>query len=756
MIIDGELSLSQQKAGRKKLLAFSFLNGVSLTFITGNVLSLYLLQVGCSPSVVAVIASFGYLGTLFAFAGKGSIAKFGAGGTLRFAWIICGLAALALAAIPFLQKFGLNQNLLVISITVVTFLFYIFKSIGTATTQPLMGEFTNEDNRGAFSSKFFMSYSSATVIAIAAVLCLMLGKQSLLMFQFVILTGGILEFATTSLFISMKETTVPKESARSVSTKKLLKKIWQNKDYRNFLFGRSLARSGLILIVPISILALKNYGVSDSTALIYAFIQLGAGIIITYFNSIISEETGPKPLMIIYTLLLSVISILWIFAPVQFNWAYCAVIFFLGGVCLLGLDSTLNHYYLTLIPREDSVGISLWYTVIAGATAGVLGLVLGGGLIKFFTSLVAHPEIFTYYYTVMFFLTFPILFLVLRLKSSSDWKLRSVLKLSVSPHEMHSLYVMHKLNKYSSVKDEFISVHKLANMHSSLSQDHLLYYLGSPRHLIKINALRALAGEPVTDKTKEALLKELKYGEFSTAHLAGYVLVQNKCKEAIPYFRKYLSSQDFTLVGTSMLGLVQLEEIESYPEILQIYINSMNPRILIYGSMAIALINDKGLLKLLLDKLYELMNREEYNAENTQCADCTGRRNCPQIICHKGETIIDEITCNFAKLAGFGDMYYDFLRIYNNHQMSGILYLIDLFDENKIANLKEDPAKTLKDYFNETLSPTKMREFINVTLETRPDSREKTVIINFFNSLDYRKINTKITCCFYIFTFCKY
>ena len=172
--------------------------------------------------------------------------------------------------------------------------------------------------------------------------------------------------------------------------------------------------------------------------------------------------------------------------------------------------------------------------------------------------------------------------------------------------------------------------------------------------------------------------------------------------------------------------------------------------------MAIALINDKGLLKLLLDKLYELMNREEYNAENTQCADCTGRRNCPQIICHKGETIIDEITCNFAKLAGFGDMYYDFLRIYNNHQMSGILYLIDLFDENKIANLKEDPAKILKDYFIETLSPTKMREFINVTLETRPDSREKTVIINFFNSLDYRKINTKITCCFYIFTFCKY
>jgi len=93
MITDGELSLSQQAKGRKILLSFSFLNGIALTFITGNVLSLYLLKVGCTTPVVAVIASFGYLGTLFVFTGKNSISKLGAGLTLRLAWILCGYAS---------------------------------------------------------------------------------------------------------------------------------------------------------------------------------------------------------------------------------------------------------------------------------------------------------------------------------------------------------------------------------------------------------------------------------------------------------------------------------------------------------------------------------------------------------------------------------------------------------------------------------------------------------------------------------------
>ena len=157
MIIDESLSLSQQATGRKKLLLFSFLNGISLTFITGNVLSLYLLKVGCSTPVVAVIASFGYLGTLFAFTGKSFIARLGVAATLRLAWIFCGFAGIALAIIPFFIFWVDSRAILIILITSITFFFFVFKSIGTASTQPLMGEFTDKDNQECFHLSIFFT-----------------------------------------------------------------------------------------------------------------------------------------------------------------------------------------------------------------------------------------------------------------------------------------------------------------------------------------------------------------------------------------------------------------------------------------------------------------------------------------------------------------------------------------------------------------------------------------------------------------------
>lgn len=143
------------------------------------------------------------------------------------------------------------------------YLFLVYKSIGTASTQPLMGEFTTDENRGVFSSKYFMYYSMATIIAISAVFGLTFYNQSLHTYQIIIFAGAMIELIASCLFISMKETNVPRQSARSLSVRRLLKNIWTTKEYRYFLMGRSFARAGLILIVPISILALKNYGVSQ-------------------------------------------------------------------------------------------------------------------------------------------------------------------------------------------------------------------------------------------------------------------------------------------------------------------------------------------------------------------------------------------------------------------------------------------------------------------------------------------------------------
>ena len=757
MITSEELSLSQQAKGRKVLLSFSFLNGIALTFITGNVLSLYLLKVGCTTPVVAVIASFGYLGTLFALTGRHTIAKFGVGMTLRVAWILCGFTAITLALIPFLEYLKFNKYMIMTLVTCVTFLFFVFKSIGTATTQPLMGEFTSTENRGVFSSKYFFFYTIANILAMLFVIAFFSWHKTLIIFQMIILLGGLIKIACSCLFVGLNETEVPRSSARSIVTKKILATIWENKLYRNFLFCRSFSRAGLILIVPISILALKQmYGVSDLIALIFAFIQLVGGILITYLNGIISEETGPKPLLIIYVMLLFVISLLWIFAPYHFNWVFCLVVFFIGGVCLCGMDSCLNYFYLTIIPKENSVGISLWYTVIGGAIAGIAGLFLGGGLIKFISLLVSHNYVFRLYYLIMLILMLPVFHIVFKLKSVSSWKLRDILKLTVEPHEMHTMYVMHKLQKYSNAKNELQSVRKLMSISSELSQDKLIYYLKSPKYLIRLYALRALYGINLDKKTTAAVLKELQFGEYSTGYLAAIILSDNSVKESIPYMRKFLSSKDHQLVASCMRGLTLLEDKDSYPQIIDLFINSRMPIVLIKGSSALIAMNDPNTLLLLLKKFEEIIKRTNKAINNLKESNCDERREYALTMNIRRNAVVNEMLSSVAEIANVGDDFYEFLRIYDTHYAKGILYLREkIIEENPNTKL-DSPQKMLHDYGNGKIKKLKVVEFLKNSAKAVEENHPfAEMLYIFINQATLDSFNNKLIYCIFLILFVK-
>jgi MFS family permease len=735
MIINGELSLSQQKTGRNGLLSFSFLNGLALTCITGNLLSLYLLNMGCIPAFIAIISSFTYLGTLFAFAGKSSISKIGAAATIKYSWLICSFAAMSLALIPFIDFSNFNKTFIVIIITVTAFIFCVFKSIGTAALQPLMGEVTDKNNQGRFSSKFFLLYSLATIFAIAAILCLISINNSLFMFQLIIFIGAIIILFSSSIFIKIKETNVPRKSAGKRTKKLLFSTIWKNTDYRIFLFVRSFSRACIILTIPISILALiKMYDVSNLTALFFTCVQLCGGIFISYFNGIISGQTGPKPLVIIYIGLLFIVCLFWILAPAGFHWRYCTIIFFLCGVCQFGLDSCLNHYYLTLIPRENSVGISLWYTTIGGAVAGLSGLVLGGGLIDLFSTYLPYTTLFRYYYCTMLLIITPVFYLVLKLNSTSAWKVSDILSLAVSPHELQALFSLRNIQKYSTASGEIDNVLKLQGMNSNLSEESLLYYLDSPAYFVRLSALRALNCFQIGEKAKLAVYKELENGDFSCAYLAAIILARNKMPEAIPLLRKYLSSKDLHLKANSMIALASMEDTESYDQIIEIFKSSSNPRIITNGAMALQILKDINTVEYLLRKTVLF-----YNSQNKQ-----------------KEYVIDELICSIANIYGYFDIFYKSHRIFHDSSEVGTLNILESVDKDKVDKSPIAPEKVLRSFLDNLTKKDDMVNFLADTINTKPEKKtEFKAICNFLKGTEPDRISDKLLVCIWIILFCK-
>ena len=732
MIIEGKLSLSQQKKGRQGLLLFSFLNGISLTFVTGNVMSLYLLQLGLSIPGIAICASFAYIGALFVFTGKKSISKLGASSTLRLNWILCGIFVILLALIPFFFVQG-NSAPKMIYIILITFLFFVFKQIGTASTQPLMGEFTNKENQGRFSSKYFFIYNIATIIAILGLVFLMNVHVPLFLFQIAIILGGIIFIFNSFIFLFMKETTTPSLSAKNTETKKLFSTIWKNSEYRNFLILKSTARAGMVLIIPISILALKKlYNVHDQTALTFTCVQLVGGMAINYLNGIISRFTGPKPLILLYLLGLFTICALWILAPYVFIWEYCMLIFFLGGICLYGLDSSLNHYYLSIIPKENSVGISLWFTTIGGAVVGISGLLFGGALIDYFTDTVIHSNIFRYYYLTMFILLIPVLFFALKLKNNSNWGLKDVINLLLNPSEMRNARALQHINKYSSASQELADVLKLHGMGSNLSEESLVYYLSSPIYFVRLSALRAINNLTIGKKTKEAVYEELKNGDDSIAYLAAIIFARNPYPKAIPLLREYLDSKDSHLLGNSMIALAAMNDTESFEQIIEIFRKTMHPRVIVNGVMALSIINDINTLGYLLEKLVAFHD-------------------------FKTQYIKDEIIWTIARLFDFQGSYYKCFRIFQDDIEIGFLNTIEIIDKNKISNFKGSPEAILKlcVNLNQGCSRFMLHNLLKRGLKQNINEKGYKILYDFLVNVDKDFICPGFMLCIFIILFCK-
>ena len=749
MIIDRRLSLLQQKKGRGQLLLFSFMNGIALTFITGNVFSLYLLKIGFSSSVVAVIISLGYAGTLFTLTGKWLISKVGVSSTVRISWIFCGIAAILLSLIPFAYKkhfllsitpFANSKHFVtdieILLIGAVFFIYCIFKSIGTGAVPPLMGEFTEDDNQGKFISKFFLLFNIATIIAISILILLYTGYRTTLIFQILIFSGGIIKIGSSFIFSKMSESPTPMQSAKSLKTDKLLSLILNNTGYRNLLKFQSLSRAMMLVIVPISILALKTtYELSYETALVFALIQLAGGFITVYYYGIISDFSGPKPLILINIIGLFLICILWLYAPDTFIWEYCVVIFLIGGSCLFGLDSSLKHYYLTIIPGKDSVGVSLWFTTIGGVVAGITGIALGGGLIKLYSVIAINNHIFKYYYLSMIILLLPVLYYACYLKSSSidDWSIKDIFKLLIAPLKIYSYFSIHSHAKYSSQEEELDNVNQLMGMSADVSEDSLIYYLKSPDYHVRATAFYSMHNLQLKEETKIAVFNCIK--EYSSVHVSvgTLILAKNNFTPALPYFKKGLLMKDGPRVWSSVMALAIMKDEESYKKIIQIFNGAENENLIYSCAFAIGTIRDKNNLNCLLDKL------SNYSALKKDVID----------------SIIDAIT----KIISCDAIFYKFIRLIDYDHDKGISRLIDHIDHNRISEQLISPEELIINYLKETDEAKRKNIIINylkAVLELgTPKANELDVFKNYFTQTEPKLISDRLILCIFIKIFYK-
>ena len=650
MIVKGALSPSQMESGRRNYNLFNSINGMSYICLGEMVIILFAIRMDTPNFCIAALGSFFFLANFFMPLGKLLVARVGGAKTMAYCWMMRNASALTVATAP-LMAWLFHPYAGVVVIMTGAFGFYACRSAGIAGSQPLLGEVTTPENRGRFTSANARTFNISAMIMLALIIMLMKLSRETWVFDAIIVTGAVLGFISAFIIGRVNETESLRESARKPILDDMRLTLKNPMRLRQ-LIANCTINSAIALTVPISMLALKrSYGISDGDALFYAMLHFAGGIGVSYLFGLLAEETGPRPLAILFYSLTIVLCLLWVIGPDTFKWHYSIWPFLLAGSASMGGGISMTHYFLITVPPKERVAASLTISAMSGVVAGLVGSVVGGGLLKWLGSMRMEPvDMFKLYFLIVMALLLVGLFLVSKLEPKADWEVGDVLGLAFAPRDVLTLFSLYGREDVADPRQEREDIDSLMEMKSGLSERALLSYLDSPQFVLRGRALTALREIPFGHHAEKAVLKELKDGEHTTAHLAAEIAGDRGLTAAIPTLREHLDSDDYYLAAKCMVSLVRMSDSASYPRIKAMFKASTNPRIIIHGATALALIADDESLRLLLEKALS-----------------------PDI----PRKIIYEIIYSVARIKGRGDDIYKFLKLYTKDKASALMQLAE-------------------------------------------------------------------------------
>ncbi len=385
----------------------------------------------------------------FMFIGKQLIGRLGAAHAYGMSWIVRNIFAALMIFVPFTVSLS-NQTIGLTLLVFSSFGFFAFRSIGSTANMPLIGEITDKTNRGNFLSQIWLQSNIFFLITLLVLMLIIKHSESTQTFQFIILAGFIFGIIGSILVYHIPESNNPKLSGRN-STSQSFSYLWKNARYRKLLFSWTAATIASMLLIPFSMVALKNgYGVSDFNALFFALFQLIGGIIASSLNILILERVGPRPMLILYSFGFVVSALLWVVSPQRLITSYQAIIFLINGMALTGTNTAISLYFLTVTPEKERVGTNMFYLIISGTAAGIAGTILGGGLLKLLRIFdLSNLSVYRIFFVIILLVLLPLFYIIAKIERIEDWRVKDVLKIFISFRDLRALFALNRLENNS-------------------------------------------------------------------------------------------------------------------------------------------------------------------------------------------------------------------------------------------------------------------------------------------------------------------
>ena len=385
MIYDRPLTDAERQKSQLNYNRFCLVNGASYMCLGESVVVLFAVRMGMPNAVIALLGAMVYLGYLLLPLGVKRTGQVGAARCQADFWVCRNIAVLLVAASVLVNL--INSYLAWATLLIGSFLFYGFRAAGCVMSQPLVGDIATEEEQPGLIGKTVASFYATGTLALTIISIILYFNDSLPVLVGVIIFGACLGITASSFCRRMDETTSTRDAAQKpifsglsylLHTPRLLK----------LMLAWFLANLANIMIIPMSLLTLKRgYGVSDTTAILFSLCQFLTMIGMSYSCGPLVKKNGPRKVIIFSYLLFFPVAVFWILFPsvdwlTGWKWLLMLLPFILQGTATVIFSNAFTNYFLMAVPKEKQVGTSLLYSLVTGATAGIIGMLLAPLMLK--------------------------------------------------------------------------------------------------------------------------------------------------------------------------------------------------------------------------------------------------------------------------------------------------------------------------------------------------------------------------------------
>ena len=132
----------------------------------------------------------------------------------------------------------------------------------------------------------------------------------------------------------------------------------------------------------------------------------------------LSRHIAPEKILLgAYAALLMPV-LFWLFAPGQYVFWYFVPLWGIAGAATVSATNAATHYFLQSVPVAKRIAVSIFLSIFTGAGAGIAGMAVGSGLLKFCAGIAGASDPLTqyrWYFLLAGVLLFPGVVLISRL-----------------------------------------------------------------------------------------------------------------------------------------------------------------------------------------------------------------------------------------------------------------------------------------------------------------------------------------------------